>query len=531
MAHFQARSTCLALLLTSFALLPTSDATAQTNACSVRAKIVGGEFARIADWPGQAAIRTYAKSADTSEYFCGGTAIAQRWVMTAAHCMHDYMKGVRSNFEGSGGKILAGRLQVVLRNDRLSKAPNKDVFDVEKVIIHPNYLKALKKVRDMPDPERAQIAEGRLAITTGDDIALLRLARGFRGRTARLSLNTATDPSTQPGQKVRVAGFGRTDIGIFSKSRNRYARSGGKGVFFAGSDRLKQATLFAIPTGVCSAHYSKGVSDGVFGQGQLCAGLEQGGEDSCSGDSGGPLVAYDQFECPYQVGLVSWGKKLCADGKSYGVYTRISQHASWIRQHVGALSGVANSGGRRSDVQISETDTMAAIQQLNALFGGRASKVDLYINDDNRIRVGERLVFRARSDISGRLVLIDINAKGEVLLIFPNKYVRSDDVGRIRRGEAINVPGRGYGFTAFRAVEPLGHSRMIALVVPEDFDIARFAANAGIRTKGFVPIKEPTSYLARFIRQIERYLIGTRRGGGNPLSNWAYSVTDYEIIR
>lgn len=505
---------------------------AQVGTCSIRSKIVGGEFARITAWPGIAALRLHASSENVSSYFCGGTAIAQDWVLTAGHCLHRFASGTEANFRDHDGKSYNGKLQVIMRNDRLSTVKDQDVYNVDKVVFHPKYLAGLLKARANDDPEEAQRLEDFLPIAKGNDIALLRLSRAFRGRTAPLSLNARTDPADGRRQKVRVAGFGRTENNIYAPPTNKYTLEGRAGYLLAGSNRLKQATLFSVPTGQCSRFYGSTNPRPTIGNQQICAGLEQGGEDSCNGDSGGPLVGYDLEGCPYQIGIVSWGKNACAVGESYSVYTRISAHARWIQDTVGRLPAVSPDRVPTTADKVSLADSLDAINQLKDMFGSFAARVDLSITDDGRksIRLGEKLVFRATSQITGRLILIDINAKGDVLLIFPNKYVDDDNVGKISAGETISVPSPGYGFTAFQAVEPVGKSRVISLVVPEEFDLSRIAASARIRKKGLVPIKEPTNYLARFIRQIEKYLTGSRNNRQSQRSRWAYSVTEYEIV-
>ena len=508
-------------------------AQAQVGTCSVRSKIVGGEFARITAWPGIAALRLHASKKKISSYICGGTAIAQNWILTAAHCVHDFTNGTTSTITDEDGNPQFSKLQVVLRNDRLGSVKARDVYDVDKVVIHPKYLDGIRAARSHADPEKALELENELPIAKGNDIALLKLSRNFRGRTTRLSLNAGTDPQAGTPQKVRVAGFGRTENNILARPTKRYSLQERAGYFFAGSNRLKQATLLSVPTRQCSNFYKSVRPQPTIGDLQICAGLEQGGEDSCNGDSGGPLVGFDLEGCPYQIGLVSWGKDACAVGKSYSVYTRISGHARWIQDTVGTLPAIAQKAVASANNKIALSDSLDAIAQLKDMFGANAGHVTLNISEDGRekIRLGEELVFRATSPISGRLILLDINANGDVLLIFPNKYVSGDDVGKIRSGSTISVPSAGYGFTAFRAVEPVGKSRLIALVVPEEFDLSRIGANPGIRTKGLVPIKKPTNYLASFVRQIEKFLIGSRKAGGKQKAKWAYSVTEYEIVK
>ena len=144
---------------------------------------------------------------------------------------------------------------------------------------------------------------------------------------------------------------------------------------------------------------------------------------------------------------------------------------------------------------------------------------------------------------------IDVNASREVTLIFPNRFTPRTDIGRIRANVRVAVPGPDYpDFTSFAAVEPAGKGKLIALVVPEDFAIERYAAEPQEVTKGFVPRNEPQSYLMRVIRQIDT-AISTRTqalaGEGGVLTTkartdaaiaaelrrWGYQILEYEITR
>ena len=54
------------------------------------------------------------------------------------------------------------------------------------------------------------------------------------------------------------------------------------------------------------------------------------GVDSCGGDSGGPMVYRAIPDNPYyQVGIVSYGTRICGQGVP-GVYTRVTSFLDWI---------------------------------------------------------------------------------------------------------------------------------------------------------------------------------------------------------
>ncbi len=66
----------------------------------------------------------------------------------------------------------------------------------------------------------------------------------------------------------------------------------------------------------------------------VCAGDNNGGEDSCQGDSGGPLIMTNSDGEYELIGIVSWGYG-CGDAGYPGVYSRIWTRKDWFFGYIG----------------------------------------------------------------------------------------------------------------------------------------------------------------------------------------------------
>jgi hypothetical protein len=181
---------------------------------------------------------------------------------------------------------------------------------------------------------------------------------------------------------------------------------------------------------------------------------------------------------------------------------------------------------------LSEAQLGEAIHELDALLGPARGRVQIRVAGGNRVKIGGRFRFEAETLVQGRLVILDIDADRHVTLIYPNKYLAEDDIGRINVGRRVLIPADNYpgSLRSFQAVEPVGKGILLAFVAPEDFQVDRMVTSRSLRNRGFVPVGDGASYLLSFIYQIKTWL-AQKESAGDELQRWAFGVTGYEIVR
>lgn len=242
-------------------------AAGSVNAASYSSRIVGGGAAMVDTYPWMVSVQTKSDG----EHFCGGSLIADSYVLTAAHCLED---------------TPVSDIQVVISEFDLEKTSStEETLFAKSVYIHEAY---------------------------GDDndIALIELSSASNKTPVQLA-DTSFNDAISVGANLTVMGWG-----------NQVS----EGESFP--TILQEVQVPLADHAQCKANYAKVEMD--ITDNMICAGLAEGGKDSCQGDSGGPLV-YQKDSAWYQTGVVSFGEG-CAEKDYFGVYTKVSNYGDWIAQ-------------------------------------------------------------------------------------------------------------------------------------------------------------------------------------------------------
>lgn len=239
--------------------------------------VVGGSPADATAHPWMVALssRQMYGSARSGQ-FCGGALIAPTRVLTAAHCL----------FDEDGSPAQRPDFKVVQGRTDLGTTAGREV--------------AVAKAYANPSFDHARVDR---------DWAVLTLAEPLPGPVLTL---------VGQGEDVYAADTPATVLG--------WGDTTGRGDY---SSVLRQVTVPVTTDAACRSSYPGGVWGTYVASTMVCAGLRQGGKDSCSADSGGPLLIDGRL-----AGIVSWGDG-CALPRKYGVYTRVSAFAADIRAAAG----------------------------------------------------------------------------------------------------------------------------------------------------------------------------------------------------
>lgn len=244
-------------------------------------RIVGGIEAPTGQWPWLAAI--FLHGPKRTEFWCGGSLIGTKYVLTAAHCTRD---SKQRPFAARQFTVRLGDID--LSKDTEPSAPK--TFRVTEVRAHPQFSR----------------------VGFYNDIAILVLEKNVRKSKYIIPVclpnPILTSKERLSGRRAMVVGWGTTYYGGKESTTQR------------------QASLPIWRNEDCNRAYFQPITENF-----LCAGFSEGGVDACQGDSGGPLMM--QVEARWmQLGIVSFGNK-CGEPGYPGVYTRVTEYLDWIHQN------------------------------------------------------------------------------------------------------------------------------------------------------------------------------------------------------
>ncbi|SPP88054.1 serine protease snake [Drosophila guanche] len=253
------------------------------NCRSYTPLIVGGHPANPKEFPHMARLGRRLELGRRIDWFCGGTLISERFVLTAAHCL-----------ESEQGEVNVVRLGELDFDTFEDDAAPRD-YNVAGYLTHPNYA----------DPQLYH------------DIGLVKLAED-------VIYDLYKHPACLPFDDQRYSSF--IAVGW-----------GSTGFAVKPSAKLLKVKLDRYEDWVCQKVLSRQLEEyphGFDASTQVCVGSDRA-QDTCNGDSGGPILMYHQnYPCMYHVmGITSAGVS-CGTPGIPGIYTRVYRYLDWITQTI-----------------------------------------------------------------------------------------------------------------------------------------------------------------------------------------------------
>lgn len=326
------RTSVVAIALVCAATLTAQAFAADTRARAGLARPSAGQTAQQGRIYGgtltTAGTRTYTVRLyrNSSPLACGGTIIADNWVLTAAHCVN--------NPDTETNRVRAGFTS--------TSSTQGQYYTVDKIVRHPS-------------------ADG----ATYYDYALLRISGTFASGLERAGIPTAdvVQAAGQPGNNVVVSGWGLTS-GTGSPSND-----------------LREITIPIITDTLCRQSLN---GSSLFKEpSQICAG--SAGKDACTGDSGGPMVASYNGRS-WSIGVTSWGPT-CGTPNTYGVYADTFHVRDWILGEInGTSGGTVQTYPNNSPLAIPDLGSVTSTIAVSGRTGNAPTNAQISVNISHTYR-------------------------------------------------------------------------------------------------------------------------------------------------
>ncbi|MGE5087390.1 MAG: S1 family peptidase [Bacillota bacterium] len=245
--------------------------------------IIGGSPTQAGEFSFAVNIWANDPSENYVAHLCGGSLIASKWVLTAAHCVFE------DTSETERRIVSPSKLLIYIGGIQLSGQDGRSV-KIESIQVHPDF--------NWPNT----------------DIALIELSEEVTDITP-IALNDVD--LSESNETVTVVGWGLTE-------------NDGK----TDSPFLKKLSAPLLPIALCSQDEFPRAHGYNLGSETLCIQTYQHQQASCPGDSGGPLFLKRNNQYT-QVGVVSWGSA-CSGARSKGSsavgYASVSHALPWIQK-------------------------------------------------------------------------------------------------------------------------------------------------------------------------------------------------------
>uniref|UniRef100_A0A8C9YQD9 Vitamin K-dependent protein C n=1 Tax=Sander lucioperca TaxID=283035 RepID=A0A8C9YQD9_SANLU len=218
----------------------------------------------------------------------GGMVIGDRWIMTAAH-----------NVMNKGNQVSEETVRIYMGLTDVKTQLDSPVYAAS-VHVHPEYNNPIN-------------------VDYNHDIALIKLQDPITFNSSIMPICLPAEGATYiTGVMGLVSGFGIKEIA-------------GRRIL---TNKINYVQLPVVEQETCSKSITslKKTRDNVpsLSNNMFCAGVPEGGQDSCQGDNGGPYALRDDGRF-WAAGIVSWGVG-CGKQGTYGVYTRVTNYMDWINK-------------------------------------------------------------------------------------------------------------------------------------------------------------------------------------------------------
>jgi hypothetical protein len=165
-------------------------------------------------------------------------------------------------------------------------------------------------------------------------------------------------------------------------------------------------------------------------------------------------------------------------------------------------------------------DTVSEAENL--LVHDNQARLSITILPGSNVRMGDKMKFRFSSDRGGYLIVLDINANGELTQLFPNLYADKSAKGnRVKAGGAITIPDAYYGFE-FTATAPAGVGTLIALLTEDPISVQDlFDANKSLEV-----ISDAKLYMSKLAQRLRMPWSSQNK---NRTMEWSMTSAEYFI--